>query len=122
MVKTTSLAVVLSACLLALAACGDKGVTADDVTIANFRATVSSAVLGCTTDGDSGPAGADLLDGRVEEVIAIAKRDPDAEYQASTDDVPLSMRQVLSDAATDLVGCEPDVAAQLSQAVETISG
>jgi hypothetical protein len=108
------LAIVVSAVVaLALTGCGGGGdeasaqLTPDErLTVATFNADVASTVL-------DGSAYGSLLDS-MDQAIALARQKPDADYDG------LTMRQVLSDAASDLQPYQPDLAAKLDRAVDTL--
>lgn len=101
--------------LAATAGCGggdsEATLNADQaVVVAGFNADVAFVNLDGSSYGD-------LLDS-MDEVIALARENPDAIYEGT--DGKVTMRQVLSDAASTLQPSQPDLAAQLDRAVETL--
>lgn len=119
--KSIALAAVLALLLLAVVAagCGQTLTSKESLAVAEFRVDVSSAVMeanGMNTGDDVSHAG-DLYSS-APEVIAIARKQPDAKFDAY--DSTLTMRQVLGDAAADLASVDPDISNQLQSAVETL--
>ena len=111
-----AVAVMVSAGLLI--GCGGDGGGEVDVLdrplVSSFKANAALVSFGADPRGDYR---AELLS-TVDDLIALAREDPDAIYEGV--DGPVTMRQVLSDAATELQSAEPDLAAQLDRAVETL--
>lgn len=99
-----------------LAGCGGGGsshlAVQDSATVAGFRLDVARTVV-------DGSGYGDLLES-TDAVIALARDDPQAVYQPESTDPALTMRQVLSDAAADLGPYQPDLAAKLDRAVQTL--
>jgi hypothetical protein len=122
MTRLTTLPITLLA-VIALAGCGgsstsDKtqdslGQALDDFTIAASQQTIAKACLDTLT----GTASTKLLtqaSNGVDLLIEMARANPDARYDGET------MRQVLSDQASDLDPCLPDLSRRLDRAVETL--
>ena len=115
--------VVLAAGVIAGCGGGSDGLTAaEQATIASFNADVAFV----DNEGDLGLDAYESLLTSIDEVIAIAREKPDAVYEteaAEDGSYPAesrTMRQVLSDAAGELAESEPEMAAQLDRAVETL--
>lgn len=105
----------LLAALALLAGCGggsDSLSAGDEATVASFRANASLVA------GGSDRWYGNLLT-TTDAVIVIARDSPDAVY-TDGDGNELTMRQVLSDAATTLEGAEPDLAERLGRTVATL--
>lgn len=88
----------------------------DQVVVANFEADVATTVL----DG----SGYESLLTSMDRMIALARAKPDAVYETDAfEDSPAesrTLRQVLADAASTLQPYQPDLAAQLDRARETL--
>lgn len=92
---------------------GSNGLGLDDqYTVATFRA---QAALDAVGGGDQGA----LMDA-TDQVIALARQDPEATYDTDEGAGSITMRQVLSDGATTLASSSPEVAAQLDRAVASL--
>ena len=123
--KSVSIVAALFVLLLAMVVggCAKKLTDKESMTVANFQLDVSSEVLIAdgydSTDSAMDPeVHFDDLYETTPEVIAIARKKPDAIYDAG--DEKLTMRQVLSDAAADLSSADPETSDQLRLAIETL--
>ena len=55
-----------------------------------------------------------------DNLIKLARQQPDALYEPGGDEDPITMRQVLSDLASDNEACNPQLTRKLDRAVDTL--
>ena len=55
-----------------------------------------------------------------DNLIKLARQQPDALYEPGGDEDPVTMRQVLSDLASDNEACNPQLSRKLDRAVDTL--
>ncbi len=109
------------ACAVAVIGCGGSKVAPpDSYTVTTFNLLVASAAMSCFADGTASDV--EGLQQAVDETIALARKDPDAVYEPSGGGEQQTMRQVLSDAATELDDCTDGYSAQLDRAAQTLDG
>lgn len=120
------LATALLVAVLGVAGCGGGSETlgsSDAATVASFNASIAACTAaGAFQDAYSEAAGLSCSSADVtpdlDRVVEIARRDPDAVYEDS--DGERTMRQVLSDAASEVAPHNIELSLEIDRAVSTL--